>query len=104
MEKRYIVVANPTTAEQDKVFQAWVSSQGIAWWHWLNETWLLVDLYGKQSARGIRSKAIECFPGINLLVVELTPVSDTWAGFGPNNDTDPKRNMFNWIKQYWTRD
>lgn len=100
MKKRFVVAANPTTTDQDKVFQEWLSSQGLGWWHWLNETWLVSDPNGVQSAAEIRTKAMECFPGVFLLVLELTPMGDTWAGFGPAKEG---RDMFKFMRDFWNR-
>src|SRR5205085_1006915 len=101
MKKRFVVVANPTTVDQDKVFQDWIKTQGLAWWHWLNETWLLVDSTGNLTAAEIREKAKECFPSIRLLVLEFAANYDRWAGFGPRSESDPKQNMFVWLKTNW---
>ena len=100
MKKRFVVVANPTTQEQDKVFQDWLNTRGLGWWHWLNETWLINDPNGLHEAADIRAKAMECFPGIYNLVLELTPTSDTWAGYGP---TKSGKDMFEWIRNFWNR-
>lgn len=103
MKKLFVVVTNPTTLEQDKAFQEWLSGK-FNWWHWLNETWLLVDSYGIYDASEIRDKARECFPSINNLVLEFSKNNTNWAGFGPKNDTDASKNMFAWIRKNWKLD
>jgi hypothetical protein len=103
MKKRFIVVADLTTVEQDTLFKQWVEGK-FNWWNWLHETWLLVDNRGLYTAKEIRDKAMECFPTVNCLVFEFgSDGSETWAGFGPSSETDPKRNMFAWIKNNWNK-
>ena len=97
MKKRFIVVTNRTTAEQDKAFQESLPP-GFAWWHWLGETWLLVDNTGFRSASELRDIARDAFPGIYCLVIEVSESGDRWAGFGPSSG---EKNMFAWIRDYW---
>jgi len=101
MRKLFIVTSNPTAIEQDKLFQAWLETHFL-WWHWMNQTWLLVDGLGEHSAAEIRDKATQCFPATTCLVIEISQSSSfTWAGFGPKSETDASRNMFRWIEENW---
>ncbi len=100
MSKLFVVTSNPTTVEQDRIFQQWLESK-FTWWHWLNQTWLLVDTLGVHSATEIRDKMIECFPQTYFVVLELNPSATNWAGFGPNNETDATKNMFAWLNKNW---
>jgi len=101
MRKLFVVSANPTTVEQDKEFQDWLEPRFL-WWHWLNETWLLVDSSGIHTAAQIRNMAMKCFPNVNHIVVEFLPNGDMgWAAFGPKSATDPSGNMFTWIDENW---
>lgn len=99
MKKLFIVTSNPTTVEQDKVFQSWIEPR-FGWWHWMNQTWMLIDTTGTHTASEIRDQCVECFPGIYVIVFEITG-ANTWAGFGANSPTDENNNMFTWIKEHW---
>lgn len=98
MKKRFIVTTNPTTVEQDEVFQRWINDQGFGWWHWLNQTWLLIDFSGRWTASEIRDRLLEGIPKLRCLVIELNESGDTWAGFGP---TAAGQDMFSWIRSAW---
>jgi hypothetical protein len=100
MKKLFIVTTNPTTGEQDKAFQEWFAHR-FNWWKWLNQTWLLIDESGTYSASDIRNEAVKCFPNVNLVVFEINPYGNTWAGFGPLSPTDPTKNMFAWVHKNW---
>ena len=100
MSKLFVATSNPTTVEQDKIFQEWLETRFV-WWHWLNQTWLLVDHQGIHSATEIRDKMTECFPQTFFVVLELNPNATNWAGFGPNSATDATKNMFAWITKNW---
>jgi hypothetical protein len=97
MKKLFIVTSDPTSEEQDKVFQEWIEAE-FNWWHWLQQTWMLVDEYGVHTALEIRDKARDTFPGVYLMVFEISRDRSTWAGWGANSE---KRNMFAWIIDNW---
>jgi hypothetical protein len=98
VKKRYVVLVDSATKEQEAAFVEFMKSQKFGFWHWLSNSWLLVDNSGVSSATAIRDKVDEVFPGAYNLVLELAGGTDTWAGFGPQSD---KRDMFKWIKDYW---
>jgi hypothetical protein len=100
MKKLFVVTSDPTTAEQDKVFYDWFEPK-FNWWHWLSQTWLLIDEAGDYSANEIRDGFRECVPGVYVVVFEIRSGGNTWSGFGPNSDTDTEKNMFTWMQDNW---
>ena len=100
MIKRFVVTLNSSTKEQNGAFIAFVKENGLGWWHWLDNFWLLTDRSGKFTAITIRDKADEFYPGVHKLVLQLDETGDTWAGFGPNTE---KRNMFTWLIDTWDK-
>ncbi|MFS3509318.1 hypothetical protein [Citrobacter braakii] len=98
MKKRYIISLNPATPEQDKKFVAFIKEHGLGWWHWLENTWLLVDRNGRFSAAELRAELKNIYPKIHMLVIELSDEGDNWAGFGPKSED---QDMFSWIKRNW---
>jgi hypothetical protein len=100
MRKRYIVAVNSSTKEQVESFIEFIKANGLGWWHWLDNIWLLTDSAGILNAKKVRDEVSDTFPNINNLVIELNETGDTWSGFGPNSD---KRNMFNWLKKTWIK-
>ena len=96
--KRFVVGTSRTTPEQDAKFLQLVRARWphVGWWHQVTETWLFVDLLGTATAAALRDVAMEAFPTINLMVIEIKGEA-TWAGFGPQNT------MFPWMNETWDR-
>jgi hypothetical protein len=96
--KHFVLVTNRTTAEQDKAFFTILRARfsHLGWWHQLSETWLFVDLMDTTTAEQLRNAAMEAFPTVFLVVLEITG-QHTWAGFGPTES------MFKWIRETWDR-
>ena len=98
MKKRYIVSIDGNTTDQEVAsFSAYINENKLYWWHWLSNTWLLIDHAEVVDAQKLRDKAIQIFGGKNNLVLEI-PEGGTWFGYGPNT---PEKNMFKWIKDCW---
>lgn len=98
MKKRFIVSLDSETPEQEKEFVEYLRSNGCGWWHWINNTWMIVDSKGEQTASRLRDDLDKIFPAVRKIVFELRGTDDTWSGFGP---TGKEQNMFNWIKKNW---
>lgn len=97
MKKRYIVSINgDITNLEDENFSKFLKEKKVGWWHWLSNTWLIVDTQNKINAKDLRDKAKEVYNNKYNLIIDVT--SNTWFGFGPNG-TD--KNMFKWIKENW---
>lgn len=100
MKKRFIIALDSSTDEQDKKHVAFIKENGLGWWHWITNTWMIVDNSGKFDAKKLRAELRKIYPGVNMMVFELSEEGDTWAGFGPNTE---KNNMFSWIKRNWKK-
>lgn len=98
MKKRYIVSINNASNDQEKAFVQYIKAKNFGWWHWINNTWLIIDYDGKSSAAEIRTDAKDIFVGEHTLIIEITGDSDTWAGYGSNKDGT---SMFEWLKKNW---
>jgi hypothetical protein len=96
--KRFVVGTSRTTVEQDNKFLQLVRARWpqIGWWHQVSETWLFADLQHAVTAAELRDLAMQAFPTINVIVIEITG-NTTWAAFGPSNT------MFPWLKENWGR-
>ena len=101
MKKRFVIIIEVSTKEQNDAFLAWIKAEKLGWWHWFQNTWLLSNPAGSLRASGIRDKLRECFGTANTLVLELKNGEDTWAGFGPKTDD---KDMFKWLRKNWSKD
>lgn len=98
MRKLFVVTSDSTTADQDNVFRKWIEPR-FNWWHWIEQTWLLVDENGTYTVYELRDKVKECFPGVYVMVLEVSKDGKArWAGFGAKGDA---KNMFTWLKENW---
>jgi hypothetical protein len=102
MAKRFIVCLNSGSVEQNDKFKEYIDENGLGWWHWISNSWLLRDHSGRLNSEIIRDKLLEIYPGTRNLVIELQGPStnDTWHGFGPSGE---EKNMFNWLRDTWSK-
>jgi hypothetical protein len=98
MKKRYIVLLDKSTKEQNDQFLNYLRKHRLGWWHWLTNSWLLSDSAGTLSASIIRDEVKRIYGGVNHFVIELRRDGEAWSGFGPKAQ---KRNMFTWIHRNW---
>jgi len=96
--KRFIISLNNTTRQQQKEFADYLTRTGVGFWHWLENTWLIVDRNNVFTAEQLREILDLFFPKVHNLVIQLNHYNDTWAGFGPSGDN---KNMFNWLNTTW---
>jgi hypothetical protein len=98
MKKRFVVLIESSTKEQNEIFLNWIKSEGVGWFYWFQNAWLLTNIRGHLSASDIRDQVGHAYGQANTIVLELQGGNDTWAGFGPNTE---KRDMFKWINANW---
>jgi hypothetical protein len=98
MKKRFVICLNSSTKEQDELLKQFIKEKNFGWWHWLSNTWLLIDDNGTFSAANIRDELKNIYPVVHMLVLELNGKGDSWAGFGT---ITPEKDMFKWLKDYW---
>jgi hypothetical protein len=105
MKRRFIVMLNSSTNEQNEAFLAYIKETDIGWWHFISNSWLLYDAENKISAEIIRDKLMEIYPSVTNLVIEVTSPHEPWQGFGPNGGPNGDNlNMFTWLKENWKSD
>lgn len=97
MRRRYIVAVSGLTKDDEKLFLDFLKEKKLAWWHWIDGFWLLLDRRDAVSAVSLRDKLHELSSSRRSLVLEVGE-DVTWAGFGPS-----KQGMFRWIKETWKK-
>ncbi len=99
MKRRFIVAVDSSTKEQNEAFRDCVVEWGVAWWHWLDNAWLICDREGVLTADEIRDALYTTHVHESCLVVQLDENGgETWSGYGPKGEG---RNMFNWLRRTW---
>ncbi len=99
MKKRFIVGMDTITEEQEKAFLKYLKTTRLAWWHWIDNFWLIVDRSEKFTAEKLQNEIKKLIPLERLLVIEVKGGAP-WSGFGPKTE---KLNMFNWLLYTWSR-
>lgn len=95
MKKRFILVIDNPTKEQQNAVTNFFKNRRLGYWHWLSDVWLLTDSRNTWTATSIRDKVKELVPGTRLLVFSIGS-GTTWAGSG-------KTEMFKWLHNTWKR-
>lgn len=99
MTKRYSVALNNTIQAQDEEFVSYVKSNGMAWWRYVGNFWLLIDYNEAKSVQSLRNDLLRIFPGVHCFVLDVTNTEKgQWAGFGPNQAPN---DMFQWLHDTW---
>jgi len=98
MKKRFVVLIEVSTEDQNVLMLEWIKSEAIGWWHWFQNIWLLSNKHGHLEASTIRDKVREIYGTANVLVLEIKGTEDTWSGYGPKGEN---RNMFTWLRSDW---
>lgn len=95
MKKRFIVLLDQATQQQDTAFIEYLREKGFGWWHWIPNSWLVYS-HTELTAAELRDEIKNIYPEATSIVLEGSPGG--WAGFGPKSDT---KNMFKWIEESW---
>lgn len=97
MRKRFIICFDGLTPAQSKLVTSDLKDKQLAWWHWIDDVWLVVDKKGEFSASEIRD-SLKVIARQRMIVIELGTSRDTWAGVRTN---DSEGKMFDWLKRVW---
>ena len=103
MKKRYIIsTSNLSGEDQVKKFANALTGNDLAWWHWLSNTWLVIDYKGAISADGIANAMRLAFPSAWFLILEYKPNSN-WIAYGPTGSGKIDTDMIAWIREHWVK-
>jgi len=104
MNKRFVVLLNPTTDAQNEAFRKYVDGSGkFAWWHWMNGSWLLICTDPNETHAAVQEQVMKAFPEVFHLVMDVTGANQNlWGGFGPKGAQD-SNNMFKWLLEIWCK-
>lgn len=101
MRRKFAVALDSSNAEQNAKLREFIKNNGLGWWYWINNFWLLTDSKGRLSAQDIREELGKIYPGVHCIVLSLDKDGDSWSGYGPNNS---EKNMFNWLRETWDKE
>ncbi|TGS13735.1 hypothetical protein EN852_014885 [Mesorhizobium sp. M2E.F.Ca.ET.209.01.1.1] len=84
-------------ADQEKQFRDYIGPKG-AWWHWIENLWLLTTKKDNVSAKEIRDKVRAINPTARVVVFEF-PEDITWAASSSTNASGKK--LADWLNTPW---
>jgi len=71
MKHRFVVAVDGMTSEEEKRFIAWIQENGLGWWHWIANFWLLTSHRDSITAELIRDTLNDIARGKYKLVLEI---------------------------------
>lgn len=98
MRRRFVIGVDALDDEQEAKFRAFLDEKKGAWWHWIENLWLLTTKDPTITAAEIRDNISKLSPTARVLVFEF-PEDITWAATGSKNSKGKK--MTDWIKSPW---
>jgi hypothetical protein len=84
-------------ASQEKQFREYIGTKG-AWWHWIDNLWLMTTANESASATDIRDAIQKIKPTARVVVFEF-PEDITWASSANKNAQGKK--ISDWLKSPW---
>jgi len=67
MKKRFIVLVESETDQQTRALADLLSPENFNWWHWLPNSWLIVDSKGQFTSVSLRDAVKKIYPGVKQL-------------------------------------
>lgn len=81
MANRFVIVVDQPSASSRQAVTTFIKETGVAWWHWFQDCWLLVDRGGRDAewwVEAVRSKVANQ----SVLVIEVPgSAAADWAVF-----------------------
>ena len=97
MKKKFIIMIGEAPTKERDAITEYLRDSKYAWWHWLSDSWLVVDTSGEASPLSLTKLIGELAPGVHRLVFEILG-DGNWYGFGP---IEKEKNMFTWLRETW---
>lgn len=100
MANRYIIsTTNLVGEDQQKKFAARLTKNDLLWWHWLHNTWLVIDQQERYNAASYAQVLREEFPSAWFVVLEWK--GGDWSAYGPTGTGDIENDMIVWLRKHW---
>jgi hypothetical protein len=97
--RRFVMMTDVLTEAEEQALAGAVTAPAI-WWHWLPNSWLVVDETDQTTAAALRDKFRAISSTKRCLVIEVT--HKNWAAM--TRPDSKGRSMSEWIEKIWTKD
>jgi hypothetical protein len=97
MTRRFVVLTESSTPEQDQAFQQFIDGR-LAWWRWFPNSWVLIDRTNQYTSDKICGVAAGIYQNVPLLVVQFDEDgTHTWHAMQRGDE------MFKWFHTAWEK-
>jgi|SRR6185312_6102013 len=97
--KKFVILTQEDNKNITDTLTNYFKTNNLAYWHWLPNSYLMIDPKGNKTASTIRNDLRSVLPSLTYVVLEATGNID-WAGRG---QTETRPNMFEWIISSWSK-
>jgi hypothetical protein len=94
--RRFIMMTDALTEAEEQALAAAMEEPPV-WWHWLPNSWLVVDRSDVTTATSIRDKFQAITSTKRCMVIEVD--HKQWAGM--TRPDSQGRSMTEWIEHFW---
>ena len=104
MKRRFVVGIDGETSTDVSTFLDFIHQQGLGWWHWFDNFWLLTTYDDAMTTETIRDKLVDISDGKNIIVIEVKSIN--WYNFGPQGEQSTVGGMTNiskWFEDVWDK-
>jgi hypothetical protein len=95
VKRRFVLVTDPLTADQERRIAA-AMQHPIEWWHHIPNMWLVVDTGDRVTTGTLRTLMNDVAPGAKMFATEVDPGAWWSARF---NSVAPAQRR--WLEEHW---
>ena len=100
MRRRFVIGVDELDPSQEIQFRDYIKDYG-AWWHWIDNMWLMTTQKESISVEQIRDKLLSINPEARILVFEF-PEDIDWACSVSSNSKG--KTMSQWLVDPWGKE
>lgn len=102
MKRRFVIGIDGETSQDVSSILNYIDELDCAWWHWIDNFWLLTTRDNDLKVSAIRDKIKKICGKKNVVVLEVNNI--TWATFGPQSDdsSSKSKSFSKWIRDTWS--
>jgi len=95
--RKYLLISDTVTLNQQQSFIEWLNSVGLGWAHWVYGGWLINAISNQPRVADIRAAFLQVAPLTQVMVFEIEVIGEWGAWL--NNATLP--HAAQWLRDQW---
>lgn len=100
MTRRFVILASPLGDAEKQKLREYITQFG-AWWHWIDNAWLVTSKDKKIRAENIRDRILDLNPKARIAVFEF-PEDIDWAT--SSSKTADGKTIQGWLESTWAKE